>query len=145
MSRRPSLPLGVGVQAVLLALVSVTALAAGGACFSERQAATAPPGGTETCNIPVNSPIVGSTVAIVAIRNFGFHPQTVTVKPGTTVTWVNCEPEGIDAHTSTADGGQWDSPFLEPGATYSHTFSAAGTFDYHCIPHPSMQATVVVQ
>jgi plastocyanin len=129
----------------LLGLVSAAALAAGGACFSERQAATGPPGAAETCNISINSPIVGSTVAIVAIRNFGFHPQTVTVKPGTTVTWVNCEPEGIDDHTSTSDDGQWDSPFLEPGATYSHTFGAAGTFDYHCTPHPAMQAVVVVQ
>ena len=140
------LALGVGTQLSLASLLLAAALAAAGACFSERQSATEPTNGSvANCRIPINSPIIGSTVAIVAIRDFDFQPRTLTVKPGTTVTWVNCEPEGIDAHTTTSNGGSWDSPFLEPGDSYSWTFSAAGTFDYHCVPHPSMQATVIVQ
>lgn len=139
------LRLGAGMQTVLLAVVTAAALTAGGACFSERQAATAPPGAGETCNIPVNSPLIGTTQALIAIRGFDFQPRTVTVKAGTTVTWVNCEPAATDPHTTTANDGAWDSPFLEPGDTYSYTFAQTGTFDYHCIPHPSMQAVVIVQ
>jgi amicyanin len=141
---RPALRLGDLLALASLALAA--ALTAAGACFSERQPATGPPSGsTGNCTIPINSPIVGATVAIVAIRNFGFHPQTLTVKSGTTVTWVNCEPQGIDAHTTTSNTAVWDSPFLVPGETYSHTFEQAGSFDYHCEPHPFMEGAVVVQ
>jgi plastocyanin len=139
------LALGIGTQLSLASFALAAAIAAAGACFSERQPTTGPSGSTGNCTIPVNSPIIGATVAIVAIRNFGFHPQTLTVKPGTTVTWVNCEPQGIDAHTTTSNTAVWDSPFLEPGATYSHTFEQAGSFDYHCEPHPFMEGAVVVQ
>jgi plastocyanin len=136
----------VGTQLSLASLGLAAVLAAVGACFSERQPVTGPPSGsTAACTIPVNSPIIGSTVAIVAIRDYDFQPHTITVRAGTTVTWVNCEPVGIDAHTTTSNTGDWDSPFLEPGDTYSHTFGSAGTFDYHCVPHASMQAVVIVQ
>jgi plastocyanin len=138
MSARSSLVAATGIVATTVALV--------GGCFSERTHEGGPVGPISgECRIPVSSPIVGSTGAIVAIRNFSFHPATITVKPGTTVTWINCENEGIDDHTSTSDDGVWDSPFLEPGQTFSHTFGAAGTFDYHCIPHPSMRAMVIVE
>jgi len=30
------------------------------------------------------------------------------------------------------------------GATFSHTFASAGTFDYVCSIHPMMHGTVVV-
>ena len=133
-------------RVVAASLVVLVALGAGYGCFSEHQPATAPGGNVEgECRIPVGSPIVGGTQAIVAIRNFGFHPDTVRVRPGTTVTWVNCEPETGEAHTSTADDESWDSPFLAPGASYSHTFEAAGRFGYFCIPHPFMRGAVVVE
>ena len=117
-----------------------------GACVSERQKAGGPTGTIEgDCNIPVGSPIIGSTQALVAIRGFAFSPDTVRVKRGTTVTWVNCENAGIDAHTSTSDTEIWDSPFLSPGETYSHTFDDAGQFGYFCTPHPFMRGAVVVE
>ena len=120
------------------------ALAAG--CFSERTHGGGPTGPlTGECTIPLDSPIIGSTGALVAIRNFSFQPVTVRVKPGTKVTWINCEPPGTDAHTSTSDAALWDSPFLAPGETYSFTFGTAGTFDYHCLPHPFMRGVVIVE
>ena len=128
------------------ALVLAFAVAAGMAgCFSERAKASGPVGPTTgACRIPIGSPIIGATGALVAIQNFTFFPETLHVKPGTTVTWMNCEPETGEAHTSTADAGTWDSPFLSPGATYSHTFGGTGRFDYHCVPHPFMKGVVVV-
>ena len=129
--------------AAAFALISASVALVGG-CFSERTHGTTGPL-TGECRIPIGSPIIGSTGAIVAIRNFSFQPATIRVKPGTTVTWINCEPEGTDAHTSTSDQQLWNSPFLDPGETYSHTFGAAGTFDYHCVPHPSMEGVVIVE
>ena len=127
------------------ALVMGAVLAAAGACFSDRASTTEPPGGDANCNIPVTSPIFGSTRALVAIRGFNFQPDTIRIAPGTVVTWVNCEPETVDAHTSTSEDGLWDSPFLAPGESYTRTFSAAGNFDYFCVPHPFMRGVVIVE
>jgi hypothetical protein len=44
----------------------------------------------------------------------------------------------------TADGGAFDSGNLATGQTFSQTFSAAGTFAYHCNIHPQMTGTVTV-
>ena len=97
-----------------LAAAVVAALAAGAACFSERQEATSPVT-TGDCGLPLDSAVVGRTQVVVAIRDFAFVPAEVHVAPGTTVVWVNCEGADIDPHTSTADGGAWDSGFLRPG------------------------------
>jgi len=114
-------------------------------CFSERQSATGPGTSAGECRIPVSSPAVGTV--IVFIKNFAFVPKQISIKRGTTVTWVNCDDPGTDSHTSTSDIGLWSSPTLASGGIYSRTFNdPTGTvFDYHCIPHPFMEGTVNVQ
>jgi plastocyanin len=77
----------------------------------------------------------------VSIANFAFSPASVTIAVGDTVTWTNNDQT---AHTSTADNGAWDSGPLQPGASFSHSFTAAGTFSYHCAIHPFMTATISV-
>ena len=139
--RRPLLAL----SSAFAALAVAAAFGIAG-CFSERVAADGPTGpAVGECRIPVGSPIIGATGALVAIRNFSFQPETLHVKAGTTVTWINCEPTGVDAHTSTANDGAWDSPFIAPGETYTRTFGGAGDFDYHCVPHPFMHGVVIVE
>lgn len=126
------------------ALGAILAIGALTMCVSDRQA-TGPVPVEGDCRIPLTSPILGASHTLVAIRNFGFHPATVRVKEGTTVTWVNCEPETIDPHTSTSETGVWASTSLPPGAIFSHTFDQAGSFPYFCVPHPFMRATVIVE
>ncbi|MBI2012195.1 cupredoxin family copper-binding protein [Candidatus Daviesbacteria bacterium] len=83
----------------------------------------------------------GSEV-MVEISNFTFVPKTITVKVGTTVTFTNKDSVG---HSATADDGSFDTGVLSQNESGSVTFSKAGTFAYHCTPHPNMQATVVVE
>jgi plastocyanin len=133
---------------VALAVIVVNAALATvwlSSCFSERQSATGPGTGAGECRIPISSPAVGTV--IVFIKNFAFVPQQVSIKRGTTVTWVNCDDPGTDSHTSTSDTGLWSSPTLASGDTYSRTFNdPTGTVsDYHCIPHPFMVGTVILQ
>ncbi|MDQ6886397.1 MAG: plastocyanin/azurin family copper-binding protein [Gemmatimonadota bacterium] len=130
-----------------MAILTAGTLAVASGCFSERSSITAPlPGpGTAECRIPVGSPLLGASQALIAIRDYSFFPDTVRVKRGTTVTWVNCEPATIDPHTTTSSSGVWSSPFLAPGDIYSHTFDQVGTFPYHCIPHEFMRAVVIVE
>lgn len=80
----------------------------------------------------------------VTISNFAFSPANITVKAGTTVTWTNNDDVG---HTVTADSASSDAPdskSFTKGETYSYTFKKAGTYTYHCQPHPYMHGTVVV-
>ena len=131
-------------SAALAALAVAVSVLAGG-CFSERSTGPRRTGASASCRIPVDSSLVGRSVTIVAVQAFSFQPDTIRVSPGTTVVWVNCEDEGVAPHTTTADGGTWDSSFLEPGEFYSRTFDDAGEYDYHCEPHPFMQGVVVVE
>jgi plastocyanin len=120
----------------LLAL-GVLLLSVIAACFSERDA-TGPVEGV--CSLPVGEGVPGSTLVIV--RAFTFTPAELRVRAGDRVTWVNCDP---DAHTSTADGGQWSSPLLSTGDAFTQTFDAVGEYPYHCEPHPFMTARVIVE
>jgi plastocyanin len=91
------------------------------------------------------APATGSPAPVggdaVSIDNFAFAPATLTVRAGSTVTWTNHDEE---PHTVAATDGSFHSPGMGTGATYSHTFPTAGTFDYVCSIHPSMHGTVVV-
>jgi len=111
------------------------------ACFSER--GSGPVAGPAECRVPVS--VIDSLHFIVAIRNFAFHPDSIAVPAGATVTWVNCEDVGQEPHTTTSDNAVWNSPDLNPGQRFSHTFAVAGAFPYHCTPHPFMLGKVIVQ
>ena len=83
----------------------------------------------------------------VTVSDFKFTPACIKVTAGETVTWTNT---GMPVHTVTSDSGApvtFDSGALGSGGTFHFTFLAAGTVDYHCIPHQSlgMVGTVVVE
>jgi len=87
----------------------------------------------------VNNSAGGMTISIA---NFAFNPNTITIRQGETVTWVNNDTV---AHTVTSDTGLFDSGSIQPGRTYSYTFPNTGTFNYHCTIHPNMaHASVIV-
>ena len=78
----------------------------------------------------------------VDIKDLAFGPATLRIKVGQTVEWVNADPL---AHTVTADDKSWGSGFLNQGGRYSRRFTAAGSFPYHCEPHPQMRARIIVE
>jgi plastocyanin len=82
-----------------------------------------------------------SDEAEVEIEDFAFTPATVTVKVGTTVKWGNKDNV---RHTITGDDGTWGSGPFSKGETFTFTFTQAGTYTYHCSPHPAMKGTVIV-
>jgi plastocyanin len=80
----------------------------------------------------------------VTISNFAFAPAALTVKTGTTITWIN--QDGVN-HSIIADqpsSSAPSSPLFGKSATYTFTFKKAGTYAYHCGVHPEMQATITV-
>ena len=90
-------------------------------------------------------PALAAMAASVSATNYRFTPSTVTVTAGQSVTWTNGTTD--TPHTVTADGGSFDSGNLDPGLSYTHTFTTPGTFPYHCQYHQNlgMVGTVVVK
>jgi plastocyanin len=86
-------------------------------------------------------PAQQSPVVHVTILNFQFAPTTLKITGGTTVVWTNKDSV---AHTVTGTNAPWGSGNLNLGQTYAHTFTKAGTYQYHCAIHPSMSASVLV-
>jgi amicyanin len=78
----------------------------------------------------------------VSIDNFNFSPATLTVAPGTTVTWVNKDDV---PHNVTSTEKQFASKTLDTDERFSFTFKDPGTYDYYCTIHPKMTGKVVVQ
>lgn len=70
-----------------------------------------------------------------------YSPSTFQAKVDQTVTWANRDSA---SHTVTSTTGAFDSGNMDVGATWSYTFSQAGTFEYFCVYHPWMKGSVVV-
>jgi plastocyanin len=92
---------------------------------------------------PVSAPV--STGAF-SIKGFAFNPGQLSVTKGATVTWTNNDGT---THTVTSGvpgtpSGKFDQ-HVEPGATFTFTFTDAGTYDFFCNIHTSMKATVLVK
>lgn len=110
-------------------------------CFSDRPAPLQPVDGDD-CRVPASA--IGPGRAVVLVRGFAFAQDTLRVRAGSAVTWVNCEAANVEAHTSTAVDGIWDSGSFGPGEAWSRIFDDVGTFEYFCRPHPHMRGVIIV-
>jgi plastocyanin len=78
----------------------------------------------------------------VTIDATSFHPASLTIKAGDSVTWVN---KDVMPHTATsAKAGVFDSGTLASGKSWKHTFKTAGDIAYICQFHPTMKAKLQV-
>jgi len=84
-----------------------------------------------------------SPMSTLSIHNFTFTPQTLTVKAGTTVTWINKDdiPHGI----ASSNNAFKKSGALDTDDSYSFTFTTPGTYQYFCYLHPNMVGSIVVE
>ena len=80
----------------------------------------------------------------VTIKDFAYVPATITVKKGTKVTWTNQDSTRHDVTPDSESDNFKASELLSKGESYSFTFNTAGTYTYHCGPHPQMKGTVIV-
>ena len=86
---------------------------------------------------------VKATKTEVAIDNFSFSPNTLTLSVGATVTWINHDNA---PHVLSSAGNQFEkSTVLKTGQTFSHTFMATGTYSYFCSIHPQMTGKIIVK
>jgi len=79
--------------------------------------------------------------ATVQITKTAFVPANAKINAGESVTWRNADTKN---HQVVANGGQFASPILGPGKTFTHTFNGGGTFRYHDSLHTALKGTVTV-
>ncbi len=77
----------------------------------------------------------------VTIEATSYKPETITVKKGESVTWVNKDPF---PHTVTA-AGKFDSKSIAPNGKWSYRATKTGEFPYICTLHPNMKGTIRVE
>ena len=79
----------------------------------------------------------------IEIKDFAFNPQTLTVKSGEKVTWINRDEE---PHTIVSVEKQFKkSNALDTDQEFTITAGAPGTYSYFCSVHPKMTGTIVVE
>jgi len=91
--------------------------------------------------IPVPQTTSSVSANTILIKNFAFDSASITVKVGSTVRWVN--QDSVPHRIVFADGA--DSTVLAGMQSWSRKFDQAGTYDYACTIHPTMQGTVIVE
>lgn len=103
-----------------------------------------------------NAGAEGKTVEVTMHNDAVFGPAEVRISVGDTVHWIN---KGVLVHTVTFDPKQaikaasvvlpagvaaFGSADLNEEETYSHTFTAKGTYKYVCKYHEAMGMTGTV-
>jgi plastocyanin len=79
----------------------------------------------------------------IEIKDFAFNPQTLTVKSGEKVTWINRDEE---PHTIVSVEKQFKkSTALDTDQEFTITAGAPGAYTYFCSVHPKMTGTIVVE
>ncbi len=155
------------LRALAIAPIVLVADAAGRAALADGTPAASP---VPCAATPLASPgpavdvqMIYDPSAAESAEQLRFEPAQVTIKAGQTITWKN---ESQMPHTATGDPAQnpvatshpeyvqlpdgaepWGSEMLQPGDSYSHTFSTPGEYRYICIPHvlSGMRGTITVE
>ena len=102
-------------------------------------------------SIPAEMPIPAAGAPAdavkVTIAKMKYDQPELTIKAGQTVTWINTEamPHNVAFKAGVVGEAKMDAPMLKKDQSYSITFNEAGTYDYHCTPHPFMKAKVIVE
>ena len=98
-----------------------------------------PPGTNPTGNDDSDRNPPGSQNHVCRVRQDGYAPSEISVRPGHVVTWVN---EDVDAHTITSGtsesgpDGMFDGGLISAGSLFSHRFQRKGRYRYFCTVHP---------
>ena len=77
----------------------------------------------------------------IYMRGSVFSVPNLTIATGLKVTWVN---DDNMVHTVTANDGSFSSGDINPGGSFSQTFTTVGVRNYFCTHHAGMTGVVTV-
>lgn len=88
-----------------------------------------------------SNPDAGNRSPRIHIFRYAFLEDRYTGRAAQTLTFIN---QDSVVHTVAADDGSWSSGPIPPGGRWSVDFNEAGTYTYHCGPHPFMKGSVTL-
>jgi plastocyanin len=84
----------------------------------------------------------GAATHTVVMDGTRFQPESLTIKAGDRVVWVN---KDLFPHTATSERGRFDSDDIAPGQSWTFTPAGRGEIDYVCTLHRTMKAKLRVE
>jgi plastocyanin len=78
----------------------------------------------------------------VVIENMRFNPETLAVRNGDRIVWVN---KDLFPHTATGKARQFDSGSIAANASWTYVVRKPGSYAYNCAFHPTMAGTLTVK
>ena len=86
--------------------------------------------------------VANAATKAINIYGSGFSPKNATITQNDTVTWTNRDSVN---HQVLATHGEFVSPILKPGKSFSFTFTAAKTYGYSDELHPKLTGSITVK
>jgi plastocyanin len=117
---------------------------------------TRPPAPTTTTTGPPATVDVAIGISSAPCNSLCYSPADITIAAGTTVIWTNdaqfahtvtrCTAAACPPGPGSGAGPSFSSGDLAPGAPFSVTFTAPGTYNYYCTIHTYavMHGTITV-
>lgn len=128
----------------LLLVLGAGALALAGCGDGGSDTTSAPPTAAATAPATTSSGDAAASGEVeVKMEGIAYSPQTITVRPGTRITWVN-EDDVLHDVVST-DGERIESELFPKGETFSFTPTRTGSIHYVCTIHPGMEGSITVE
>jgi len=124
---------------VLALFVMFAPAGCGGAAATT--APSAAPSSAPSAAAAACTPSTAAGTVAVSIKDFEFAPAAITAKVGDVITFTNA---GGVKHSATLDVGDCTTGVLAAGAAGGLTFSAAGTYPFHCQIHSAMTGTIEI-
>ena len=94
---------------------------------------------TPTADVAITE---GSAYPACSETDSCFDPHTITVEPGTAVTWTN-QDNVLHTVTESAPDPEFDE-WVNIGEEFTYTFDEPGTYAYGCTIHPTASGVVIV-
>jgi len=95
--------------------------------------------------LPIFSGFVSADTVEVEIVKFTFIPETITIKKGDTVRWVNNEKRQYHSVWFEELGEEEPMDDFFPGESHERIFEKSGVYNYRCGPHEKMKGVVIVE
>ena len=79
--------------------------------------------------------------------NYHYAPQSLTIRAGDTVTWVNMQDSehNIVLERAPKDAEYFESqPLKKIRDRWSYQFTMSGTYVYYCNTHPDSESAVII-
>jgi plastocyanin len=107
---------------------------------------------TEPMTVPSGDVSIKQDASTLGANAFSPDPFSESFAVKATVKWVNADvgtggyggSTGVSHHLVSNTLGVFDTGMIGPGSTQTVTFTAPGSYPYHCSIHPTMTGTITI-